>query len=110
MKKGFIIEENFTSTELFFWLTDAILSENSKLEGMTDQDLFTPGTTTLIFDGEEIPAENCISISRMASNALDTITVETTLNSNGSFDAVIDYPGRNSGGRKPGTGSDRNYE
>lgn len=91
LKNGFIIEENFTSTELFFWLTDAMLSEISQLDGKTDQDLFTPGTTTLVFDGEEIPAENCISISRMESNALDTITVETTLNSNGSFDAVIDY-------------------
>ncbi len=91
LKKGFIIEENFTSTELFFWLTDAMISEISQLDGKTNEDLFTPGTTTFVFDGEEIAAENCISISRMESNALDTITVETTLNSNSSFDVVIDY-------------------
>ncbi len=91
LKKGFIIEENFTSTELFFWLTDAMLEDNSNLEGRTADELFTSGTTTLVFDGEEIPAQNCISVSRMDSNAFNTITVETTLNSSGSYDAVLDY-------------------
>lgn len=91
LKKGFAVEENFTSTELFFWLTDVMLAEISQLSGKTADELFTAGTTTLIFEGEEIPAESAINISRMDANALDTITVETTLNSNGSYDAVIDY-------------------
>ena len=91
LKKGFAVEENFTSTELFFWLTDVMLSEIPQLSGKTADEIFTAGTTTLVFDGEEIPAESMIKISRIDANALETITVETTLNSNGSFDAVIDY-------------------
>ncbi len=91
LKNGFVVEENFSSTDLFFWLTDVMLEEIPQLSDKTAEEIFTPGTTTLIFDGEEIPAESTISISRMEANALDTITVETTLNSNGSFDVVVDY-------------------
>ena len=91
LKRGFTIEENFDSTELFFWLIDAFVKQVPQLSDKTAEELFTPGTTELEFNGEKIAAENCISISRMDSNALDSIRVETTLNSTGSYDAVIDY-------------------
>lgn len=91
LKKGFTVEENFTSTELFFWLTDAMLEDIEQLSDKTDEEIFSCGTTTLVFDGKEYSADSAINISQMDANALDTITVETTLNSNGSFDVVIDY-------------------
>ncbi len=56
LKKGFAVEENFTSTELFFWLTDVMLSEIPQLSGKTADEIFTAGTTTLVFDGEENPS------------------------------------------------------
>lgn len=91
LKKGFTVEENFTSTELFFWLADVMLEDIEQLSDKTDEEIFSCGTTTLVFDGEEYSADSAINISQMDANALDTITVETTLNSNGSFDVVIDY-------------------
>ncbi len=91
LKKGFTIEENFDSTELFFWLIDAFVQQVPQLSDKTAEELFTPGTTVLEFNGEAIEAGNCIAISRMDSNALDNIRVETTLNNTGSYDVVIDY-------------------
>ena len=91
LKKGFTIEENFSSVELCYWLVDALAKDNSKMENKTIEELFIPGKTMFVFGQQELETDSCIAYSHMESNALEHVRVETTLNDTGSYDVIVDF-------------------
>ncbi len=91
LKKGFTIEESFSSVELCYWLMDALVEENAQLANKTMEELFIIGKTVFVFEQEELATESCIAYSHMESNAFDHVRVETTLNDTGSYDVVVDF-------------------
>lgn len=91
LKQGFVIEENFASEDLFFCIVQSLIPQIPQLEGKEKSDLFSNGKTTVVFEGEEIQTGNCVSITRMESNAFDFISVETVINGSGGFDMSVDY-------------------
>ncbi len=91
LKKGFTIEESFSSVELCYWLVDALAAEKSQLADKTIDELFTIGKNMFVFNQEELETQGCIAYSHMESNALEHVRVETTLNDTGSYDVVVDF-------------------
>ena len=90
-KNGFMLQEDFSSVELFGWLVDALKAKNSSLESKTLNDLFASGTTQVLYNGQTFETSDCILVEDMESNAFDRISAEITMNKDGSYKADINY-------------------
>lgn len=92
LKKGMIIEETFTSTELFFWMMDAFIKDNPTLEGRTADEMFILGKTVLAYNQQDYEmSDGYIQMSDMDSNALEHISIETIMKDDGSYDVTVTY-------------------
>lgn len=91
LKNGYTIEENFTSLDLFYWLSEALITEYPALEGKDVSEVFELGKTEVVFDGQTIEMDGNIQISNIVSNAFDGLSVAATLNEDESIDAEITY-------------------
>ena len=91
LKKGVTREENFASKDLVFWLLDVLSQDIPQIQGKSLDEVFISGITILNFNGEEIACDEQICYSTMEASALDHLSVETTLNDAGSYDAVINF-------------------
>ena len=93
LKNGDTIEENFTSLDLFYWLSDAIRTEFPSYNSEELNDVFTLGTTQVLFDGENIDlnGNDMIQASNIESNPFDSITVVTEIENDKKISAEIRY-------------------
>ncbi len=93
LKNGYTISENFNSLALFYWMSEAIAEEYPAFADIELEDIFTLGTTRLIFDGEEVDLQgsDIINVSTIDSNAFENITISAALYDDESIDAEIVY-------------------
>lgn len=91
LKNGYTIEENFTSLDLFYWLSEALIDEYPALEGKNINEIFTLGKTEVVFDGQTTEMDGNIRISNIESNAFDNVTVAVELHDDQSVGAEITY-------------------
>ncbi len=93
LKNGYTIEENFTSLDLFYWLSDAIQEEFPAFKGQELDGVFKLGTTQVVFDGENIDlnGSDMIQVSNIESNPFDSITVMTEIDEDNVISAEIRY-------------------
>lgn len=78
-KHGYVIEESFDSTDLFYWLTGAIKTEFPQYEDKDLSALYALGTNTLVFDETQIECGEKISYSTMESTAFKSAAVTVDL-------------------------------
>lgn len=90
-KEGYMLQENFTSQDLFGWLLDALRDKNSQFEDMELSDIFQNGDTRVIYEGETIESEAMIHVEKMDSHAFDSLSVEMTMNDDGSYKTAVNY-------------------
>lgn len=90
-KEGYMLQENFTSQDLFGWLLDALRDKNSQFEDMELSDIFQNGDTKVIYEGETVESEAMIHVERMESHAFDSLSVEMTMNDDGSYKTAVNY-------------------
>lgn len=90
-KNGYMLQENFTSQDLFGWLLDALRDKNSQFEDMELSDIFRDGDTKVIYDGETIETEAMIHVESMESHAFDSLSVEMTMNDDGSYKVAVNF-------------------
>lgn len=91
-KQGFIIEEDFSSADLLYWLVDALIEADVGFSEKNQDDILVDGTVELIFEEETFSCEDKINAANIEeSSAFDSITVETTLNDDDTYDVEIDY-------------------
>ena len=68
------------------WLAfDALRDKNSQFEDMELSDIFQNGDTRVIYEGETIESEAMIHVEKMDSHAFDSLSVEMTMNDDGSY-------------------------
>lgn len=93
LKNGYTIEENFTSMDLFYWLSDAIRTEFPAFKSQDLTNVFQLGTTQVVFDGENIDlnGNDMIQVSNIESNPFDSITVMTEIDEDNVISAEIRY-------------------
>ena len=93
LKSGYTISENFTSLDLFGWLSQALEKEYPALAQHAEEGIFELGSTKFFLSGEEIALDGSgkIQASEIESHAFDGITIETTVNSDDTIDANIRY-------------------
>ena len=90
-KDGYMLQENFTSQDLFGWLLDALKDKNSEFGDMELSDIFQNGDTKVIYDGETIDTEAMIHVEKMESHAFDSLSVEMTMNDDGSYKVAVNF-------------------
>lgn len=90
-KDGYMLQENFTSQDLFGWLLDALKDKNSEFGDMELSDIFQNGDTKVIYDGETIDTEAMIHVEKMESHAFDSLSVEMTMNDDGSYKVSVNF-------------------
>ena len=90
-KDGYMLQENFTSQDLFGWLLDALKDKNSEFEDMELTDIFQNGDTKVIYDGESIETEAMIHVEKMESHAFDSLSVEMTMSDDGSYKVAVNF-------------------
>lgn len=93
LKSGYTISENFTSLDLFGWLSLALAEEYPALAQQADEGIFELGSTKFFLAGEEIALDGSgkIQASEIESHAFDGISIETTINNDDTIDANIRY-------------------
>lgn len=90
-KNGFMLQEDFTSLELFQWLLEALAGEYGDLQDQGLEDIFTLGETQVVFDGgEALPSEQPIKVERMESHAFDSISADITIHDN-AYEAEVHF-------------------
>ena len=53
-KSGYMIQENFSSLELFDWLVEALGAQYGQFEDAGVTDIFVNGKTQVVYDGESV--------------------------------------------------------
>jgi|GEM_PF-552154 len=93
LKKGYTVSENFTSLDLFYWLSDAIKTEYPSVKKDDLENIFVSGSTRLVLNNQEIDLNGSdkIQASDIESHAFEGINIETTVNSDNTIDANIRY-------------------
>ncbi len=90
-KNGFMLQENFSSADLFGWLVDALKESYTKLEKYELKDLFRCGTTMVQYDGRTFETSDQIEVEDMDSHAFKRISSEITMNEDGSYKAELNF-------------------
>ena len=90
-KDGFMIQENFTSRDLFGWLVDALKEENSQFSDMELEDIFENGNNIVSYNGQTFETEAQIHVEDMESHAFDSLSVELTMNDDDSFRVALNF-------------------
>lgn len=78
-KKGYAIEEAFSSKDMFYWITTAVKTEFPRFEDDDFSELYTSGKTMLVYNGTQIETESCIHYSQMTSNAFKNVQIYVSL-------------------------------
>ena len=90
-KHGYVIKEEFTSTDMFYWLDDAIRTEFPEFEDADLSALYTAGSNTLVFEGTAINCGEKIDYSTMDSTAFKSVTITTDMTgADGTYAAQVD--------------------
>lgn len=90
-KDGFMLQENFTSRDLFGWLVDALKEENSQFADMKLEDIFENGKNIVSYNGQTYETEVHIHVEEMESHAFDSLSVELTMNDDDSFKVALNF-------------------
>ena len=90
-KDGFMIQENFSSMDLFGWLMEALKASYSQFADMDITDIFQTGATMVQFDGRTFETTEQIYVEDMDSQTFDSISVELTMNEDGSYKAALNF-------------------
>lgn len=90
-KSGYMIQENFSSLELFDWLVEALGAQYSQFEDAGVTDIFVNGKTQVVYDGESVETTEQIHAEKMDSHTFDTVSAELTMNDDGSFRTEINF-------------------
>lgn len=90
-KDGFMLQENFTSRDLFGWLVDALKEENSQFSDMELEDIFENGKNVVSYNGQTYETESQIHVEEIESHAFDSLSVELTMNDDGSFKVALNF-------------------
>lgn len=90
-KHGYVIKEDFASTDMFYWLESAIRTEFSEFEDADLSNLYTAGSNTLVFENTEINCGEKISYSTMESTAFKSVTVMSDMTAqDGSYQGKVE--------------------
>lgn len=90
-KKGYMIQENFSSADLFQWLVDAMGEEYNQLADSKLEDIFSDGKTQVVYGGETIDTKAEINVEKMDAHTFETLSVELTMNDDGSYGVSINF-------------------
>ncbi|NCB99070.1 MAG: hypothetical protein EOM34_00115 [Clostridia bacterium] len=90
-KSGYMIQENFSSQELFNWLLEALKEEYTEFSDAELGDIFTNGKTQVIYEDETIETSEQIHVEKMDSHTFDTLSVELTMNDDDSYGVLINF-------------------
>ena len=90
-KDGFMLQEEFSSVDLFGWLVEALKEKSSKLESKGLYDLFECGTTMVKYDGRSFETADYIEIDDMESKAFKLISAEITMMKDGAYAADVNF-------------------
>ena len=90
-KDGFMLQENFTSRDLFGWLVDALKEDNSQFADMKLEDIFENGKNIVSYNGQTYETEVHIHVEEMESHAFDSLSVELTMNDDDSFKVALNF-------------------
>lgn len=86
-----MIQENFSSRELFGWLIEALGEEYSQFQDAGVGDIFINGNNQVVYEGEAIETTEEIHVEKMDSHAFETVSAELTMNDDGSFRTEINF-------------------
>ena len=90
-KHGYVIEEGFKSTDLFYWLEGAIKTEFPEFEDTDLSALYTAGSNTLVYEGTEINCGETVKYSTMESTAFKNVTITTDMTADdGTYQAEVE--------------------
>ena len=90
-KSGFMLQEDFTSLDLFQWLLQALANEYSGLADRSLEDIFTLGDTEVVFDGgEALASQQPITVEQMESHAFDSISADITIHDN-AYEVEVNF-------------------
>ena len=90
-KSGYMIQENFSSQELFGWLVAALGEEYSQFKDAEVGDIFANGKTQVVYEGESLETTEQIHVENMDSHAFESVSAELTMNDDGSFRTEINF-------------------
>lgn len=90
-KSGYMIQENFSSQELFNWLLEALKEEYTEFSDAELGDIFTNGNTQVVYEDETIETSEQIHVEKMDSHTFDTLSVELTMNDDDSYGVLINF-------------------
>lgn len=83
-KNGYVLEENFTSMDMLYWLPEAIKQEFPEFADEDLSQLLSQGSTTLVYNDESIETTSKISHTEMTSTAFKDVNVTTQLQGQGN--------------------------
>ena len=90
-KSGYMIQENFSSQDLFGWLVAALGEEYSQFKDAEVGDIFANGKTQVVYEGESLETTEQIHVENMDSHAFESVSAELTMNDDGSFRTEINF-------------------
>lgn len=89
-KSSLAFSENFTSTDMFGWLTYGLQKENIVSHSSTS-DWYETGSSKLVIGGKEYYAGSRLSMSDSESNCADEVKVETRFNTAGKAERTFTF-------------------
>lgn len=89
-KSSLAFSENFTSTDMFGWLTYGLQQENIVSHSSTS-DWYETGSSKLVIGGKEYYASSRLSMSDSESNCADEVKVETRFNTAGKVERTFTF-------------------
>lgn len=90
-KNGFVIDENFSSLDLFDWLVQALKEQYPQFEKLELDDIFEIGTTMVQYDNRTFESDGKIHVEDMDSNSFERISAEITMNTDASYKAELNF-------------------
>lgn len=89
-KSSTVFSENFTSTDMFGWLTYGLQKENI-VSHSTTSNWYETGSNTLVIGGKEYYAGSRLSMSDSESNCADEVKVETRFKTSGKAERTFTF-------------------
>lgn len=90
-KNGFMIQENFSSLDLFGWLVEALKVSYKQFDNLELDDIFQMGTTMVQYDGRTFETTDQIHVEDMESLTFDSISAEITMNQDDSYKVALNF-------------------
>lgn len=87
---GIYVEEDFTSTDLLKWLSDALVG-SGQLSSSYVSNLFGSGATKVVFQGNEIDTDTQIYVDQMEHQRINSIDIYTDINDLETITRTIEF-------------------